>query len=74
MMANVGIAAWGNGGRRPGARAGSTPGASTFIESRGDGIDWAVTVNTRDFAGNGDVFGQEVVDKITEWLKTGPAL
>jgi CubicO group peptidase (beta-lactamase class C family) len=43
-------AAWGNGGRAPGAaRAGSTPGASTWVESRGDGIDWAYTVNTRNW-------------------------
>src|SRR4029077_4213818 len=35
-------AAWGNGGRAPGsARSGSTPGASTWVESRWDGIDWA---------------------------------
>jgi CubicO group peptidase (beta-lactamase class C family) len=43
-------AAWGNGGRAPGsARSGSTPGASTWVESRWDGIDWAYTVNTRDW-------------------------
>lgn len=43
-------AVWGNGGRAAGsARAGSTPGASTWAESRWDGIDWAYTVNTRDW-------------------------
>jgi CubicO group peptidase (beta-lactamase class C family) len=43
-------AAWGNGGRSPGAaRSGSTPGASTWVESRWDGIDWAYTVNTRNW-------------------------
>ncbi len=43
-------AVWGNGGRAPGAaRAGGTPGASTWAESRWDGVDWAYTVNTRDF-------------------------
>jgi len=43
-------AVWGNGGRAPGAaRAGSTPGASTWAESRWDGVDWAYTVNTRDW-------------------------
>jgi CubicO group peptidase (beta-lactamase class C family) len=43
-------AVWGNGGRAPGfARAGSTPGASTLAVSRWDGVDWAYTVNTRDF-------------------------
>ncbi|HET9898352.1 MAG TPA: serine hydrolase [Streptosporangiaceae bacterium] len=41
-------AVWGNGGRAAGyARAGSTPGASTWAESRWDGIDWAYAVNTR---------------------------
>jgi CubicO group peptidase (beta-lactamase class C family) len=43
-------AVWGNGGRAPGAaRSGSTPGASTWAESRWDGVDWAYTVNTRDW-------------------------
>ena len=48
-------AVWGNG-PRPGngswgwvARSGSTPGASTLAVSRGDGIDWAYTINTRDW-------------------------
>ena len=41
-------AVWGNGGRRPGyAREGSTPGASTFVWSRNDGVDAAFTINTR---------------------------
>lgn len=44
-------AAWGNGPRSPGsARSGSTPGASTLAASRSDGVDWAYTVNTRDWA------------------------
>jgi CubicO group peptidase (beta-lactamase class C family) len=43
-------AVWGNGGRAPGAaRAGGTPGAATWAESRWDGVDWAYTVNTRDW-------------------------
>ncbi len=42
-------AVWGNGPRAGGARQGSTPGASTWAESRGDGVDWALTINTRDF-------------------------
>jgi len=42
-------AVWGNGGRAPRARAGSTPGASTWGESRWDGVDWSYTVNTRDW-------------------------
>jgi CubicO group peptidase (beta-lactamase class C family) len=41
-------AVWGNGGRAPGfGRSGSTPGASTLAVSRLDGVDWALTVNTR---------------------------
>lgn len=44
-------AAWGNGPRSPGsARSGSTPGASTLAASRSDGVDWAYTINTRDWA------------------------
>jgi len=43
-------AVWGNGGRAPGyARAGSTPGSSSFAESTTDGVDWAYVVNTRDW-------------------------
>jgi CubicO group peptidase (beta-lactamase class C family) len=43
-------AVWGNAGRAPGAaRSGGTPGASTWAESRWDGVDWAYTVNTRDW-------------------------
>jgi CubicO group peptidase (beta-lactamase class C family) len=41
-------AVWGNGGRMPGAaRSGSTPGTSTFAQSRADGVDWAFAINTR---------------------------
>jgi CubicO group peptidase (beta-lactamase class C family) len=43
-------AVWGNGPRSPNmARAGSTPGASTWAESRADGVDWAYVINTRDW-------------------------
>jgi CubicO group peptidase (beta-lactamase class C family) len=43
-------AVWGNGPRAAGyARSGSTPGASTLAVSRADGVDWAYTVNTRDW-------------------------
>ena len=41
-------AAWGNG-PRGGARSGSTPGASSLAVSRGDGVDWACVINTRDW-------------------------
>ena len=43
-------AVWGNGARAPGYdRAGGTPGASTWAESRWDGVDWAYAINTGDF-------------------------
>ncbi len=42
-------AVWGNGPRNPGARAGSTPGASSWAQSRADDIDWAYVINTRDW-------------------------
>jgi CubicO group peptidase (beta-lactamase class C family) len=48
-------AVWGNGPRPANgtfgwlARSGSTPGASTLAVSRGDGIDWAYTINTRNW-------------------------
>lgn len=46
-------AVWGNGPRAPGAaRSGSTPGASSWAQSRGDGVDWAYVVNTRDWPPN----------------------
>ena len=49
---------WGNGPRLPAdgttwaARDGSTPGASTMAKSRGDGVDWTYTLNTRDWPNN----------------------
>jgi CubicO group peptidase (beta-lactamase class C family) len=46
-------AVWGNGGRAPGfARSGSTPGTSTWAESRNDGVDFAFALNTRDWPPN----------------------
>jgi hypothetical protein len=42
-------AVWGIGGRVLADREGSTPGANTWAESDGDGLDWAITVNTRDY-------------------------
>ena len=46
-------AVWGNGGRAAGyARSGSTPGTSTWAESRGDGVDFAFFLNTRDWPPN----------------------
>jgi CubicO group peptidase (beta-lactamase class C family) len=41
-------AVWGNGDRtRSSARDGGTPGASTYVWSRADGVDAAFTINTR---------------------------
>jgi CubicO group peptidase (beta-lactamase class C family) len=46
-------AVWGTGGRAPGfARSGSTPGTSTWAESRNDGVDFAFALNTRDWPPN----------------------
>ncbi len=43
-------AVWGTGGRMAGAaRSGSTPGSSTLAVSNGDNMDWAYTINTREF-------------------------
>jgi CubicO group peptidase (beta-lactamase class C family) len=50
-------AAWGIGGRRTSARAGSTPGSSTWAQSRNTGTDWALVINTRIWApGSGNAF------------------
>ncbi len=46
---------WGNGpryaadGKTYWSRDGSTPGVSTMAASRGDGVDWTFTLNTRDW-------------------------
>ncbi|KAF2259815.1 beta-lactamase/transpeptidase-like protein [Lojkania enalia] len=67
-------AVWGNGGRASGyARSGSTPGSSTWMESRIDGVDWAIVVNTRDFP-NGNTDFNNAVSAITSWLNTSPVL
>jgi CubicO group peptidase (beta-lactamase class C family) len=43
-------AVWGNGPRAPGySRSGSGPGASCLASSRTDGVDWAFTINARDW-------------------------
>jgi len=43
-------AVWGNGPRAANsARSGSTPGTSSLAWSRGDGVDWAYVINTRDW-------------------------
>lgn len=51
----------GIGDRSPGnGRAGSTPGASTFASSRGDDIDWALVVNTREWPDKGAFYNRLV--------------
>jgi hypothetical protein len=66
------IAVWGNGPRAPGStRSGGTPGASTWIESRTDGFDWALTVNTNDFP-DGETDFANVMQAIDSWLNTNP--
>lgn len=42
-------AVWGNGPRVTLGRMGDTPGAATYAQSRADNIDWAYTINTREF-------------------------
>jgi len=79
-------AVWGNG-PRPGngtfgwlARSGSTPGASTLAVSRGDGIDWAYTINTRDWPPStsptldqlGGLTPPVIINSITHILDTTP--
>ncbi len=39
----------GNGLRQVNERTGSTPGATAYAQSRADDIDWAITINTREF-------------------------
>ena len=58
---------WGNGnGRRSWyAREGSTPGARTRVESRDDGLDLAIVLNTRNFPDG--AFGQ-LADNINRYL------
>ena len=67
-------AVWGHGGRAGGARSGGTPGAATYAESRGDGFDWAFTINTRDFAGAApEKATEELIGKINACLTAAPA-
>lgn len=51
-------AVWGKGPRAPGGRTGSTPGASAVAVSRGDDVDWAITVNTREWADGGSAYNR----------------
>ena len=66
-------AVWGNGPRAAGyARAGSTPGASSLAVSRGDGIDWAYVINTRDWPPSASQTLDDLGNSITHLLDTTP--
>jgi CubicO group peptidase (beta-lactamase class C family) len=66
-------AVWGNGPRAAGfARAGSTPGASSLAVSRGDGIDWAYVINTRDWPPSTSPTLDDLGNSITHLLDTTP--
>ena len=66
-------AVWGNGPRAANsARAGSTPGASSFAASRGDGVDWAYTINTRNWPPSTSVTLDQLGTSITHILDTTP--
>ncbi|WP_157373303.1 serine hydrolase [Algoriphagus terrigena] len=69
-------AVWGTGGRANGsARAGSTPGSSTLAVSNGDNMDWAYTINTREFVkkNKDDNPLKELGDAITKFLSDNKA-
>jgi CubicO group peptidase (beta-lactamase class C family) len=66
-------AVWGNGPRAAGAaRSGSTPGASSLAVSRGDGVDWAYTINTRDWPPSTSPTLNDLGNSITQLLDTTP--
>jgi CubicO group peptidase (beta-lactamase class C family) len=66
-------AVWGNGPRAAGfARAGSTPGASSLAVSRGDGVDWAYIINTRDWPPSTSPTLDDLGNAITHLLDTTP--
>jgi CubicO group peptidase (beta-lactamase class C family) len=66
-------AVWGNGPRAANsARTGSTPGASSMAESRGDGTDWAYVINTRDWPPNTSPTLNDLGTSIDNLLNTTP--
>jgi CubicO group peptidase (beta-lactamase class C family) len=66
-------AVWGNGPRSAGAaRTGSTPGASSMAVSRGDGVDWAYVINTRDWPPSTSPTLDALGNSITHLLDTTP--
>jgi CubicO group peptidase (beta-lactamase class C family) len=80
-------AVWGIGPRNPTniagtgwywGRSGSSPGTSTYAQSQGNGLDWSVVVNTRDWpshATNQDPFDNILVgDTIPAFLNSYPTV
>jgi CubicO group peptidase (beta-lactamase class C family) len=66
-------AVWGNGPRAPGfARSGSTPGSSSWAQSRGDGIDWAYIINTRNWPPATSPTLEQLGNSINQLLDTTP--
>ncbi|KAI9869219.1 MAG: hypothetical protein M1813_000007 [Trichoglossum hirsutum] len=61
----------GNGGNWTSTRTGSTPGTMTLASSRGDGIDWAYTINTRDMPPQPAPTLDNMVQTITALLDSG---
>ncbi len=67
-------AVWGTGGRMAGAaRSGSTPGSSTLAVSNGDGMDWAYTINTREFVNPDSKPLEKLGASITKYLADNKA-
>lgn len=62
----------GNGPRAAGARSGSTPGASSLAVSRGDDIDWAYVINTRDWPPSTSPTLDDLGNSIMHLLDTRP--
>ncbi|KAB2578106.1 UPF0214 protein YfeW [Lasiodiplodia theobromae] len=60
-------AAYGVGPRSTGYRTGTTSGARTYMDSRWDGLDVGLTINTRDFP-NGDGDFEDVTGALAVWL------
>jgi hypothetical protein len=66
-------AVWGNGPRVAGsARSGTTAGASSLAKSRGDGVDWAYVINTRDWPPSTSPTLDDLGNTITQLLDTTP--
>lgn len=69
-------AVWGVGGRTTSGREGAMDGSRTIVVSRGDGVDWAMVVNTRDFRDSDDTppetMWNNAINEISSWLDSGP--